>query len=411
MIVDVPTPGEFHTAGVNQLYLAWKITIGVQQALARMGAAADDREAADDYWHSVQPDLANAYSLIQQAMELALKGRIAAVSPFLLLGNPADWPGRGATEPLSFGELPTLDASKLVKVHNLLIAPPLDAAFATFWETVRRDRNRIMHSTSRMTFTAGAVVLAILRAAKSLFADIPWSDRLLAQEAGQKYAIFGMDDHVYSEVVSEIGCAIALLTPADALELLGFDRRRHAYACPQCLANTEYDFAPGLPKLAQFSTKDAGETTLRCTFCEGVSAVDRHDCEYPDCPGNVIRQNLCLTCLRAQDEYFCINTNLAIGLGDEYHFVVGRDENGGSKEFRCHVEHMRDDWIAISYGRSLLEAAHLSSWQTVSILQRLDGTSILVKILHPIGHWVRVRDGLAWNADDVVYDPSTQGPI
>lgn len=228
------------------------------------------------------------------------------MSPFLILGNPADWPGRGATEPLSFGELPTLDAYKLVKVHNLLIDPPLDAAFATFWETVRRDRNRIMHSTSRTTFTAGAVVLAILRAAKTLFADIPWADRLLAKEAGQKYAIFGMDDHVYSEVVGEIGCAIALLTPADALELLGFDRRRHAYVCPRCLANTERDFAAGLPKLAQFPTKDAGETALRCIFCEAVSVVDRHDCEYPDCPGNVISQNLCLTCLREQDEQFSL---------------------------------------------------------------------------------------------------------
>ncbi len=411
MIVDVPTPGEFHAAGVNQLYLAWKITIGAQQALTRIGAAANEREAADDYWRSVQPELANAYSLIQQAMEMALKGRIAAVSPFLLLGNPADWPGRGATEPLSFGELPTLDASKLVKVHNLLIDPPLDAAFANFWETVRRDRNRIMHSTSRTTFTAGAVVLAILRAAKTLFGDMPWSDRLLAQEAEQKYAIFAMDDHVYSEVVGEIGCAIDLLTPADALELFDFDQRRHAYVCPQCLANAERDFAAGLPKLAQFPTKYAGETALHCVFCESVSMVDRHGCEYPDCPGNVIRQNLCLTCLREQDEYFSIDTELAIGEGDEYHFVVGRHESGSSVEFRRHIEHMRDDWIAIAYGKSLLEAIHLLNWQTISIFQRLDGTSILVQILHPIGHWVRVRDGLTWNADDVVYDPSTQGPI
>lgn len=409
MIVDVPTPGEFHTAGVNQLYLAWKITIGAQQALGI--AAASDDEGIEAYWHSVQPELANAYSLIQQAMEMALKGRIAAVSPFLLLGNPADWPGRGATEPLSFGELPTLDASKLVKVHNLLIAPPLEAAFATFWDTIRRDRNRIMHSTSRTTFTAGEVVLAILRAAKTLFADIPWPDRLLAQEAGQKYAIFGMDDHVYSEVVGEIGCAIDLLTPADALELFSFDRRRHAYVCPRCLANAERDFAAGLPKLAQFPTKNADETTLRCIFCETVSAVDRHDCVYPDCPGNVISENLCLTCLREQDEYLSIDTELPTGEGDEYHFVVGRHESGGSVEFRRHIEHMRDDWIAIAYGKNVLEADHLWSWQTISIFQRLDGTSMLVQILHPIGHWVRAHDGLTWNADDVVYDPSTQGPV
>ena len=415
MIVDMPTPGEFHTAGVNQLYLAWKITIGAQQALTRMGAAADDQEAASDYWQSVQPELANAYSLIQQAMELALKGRIAAVSPFLLLGNPADWPGRGATEPLSFGELPTLDASKLVKVHNLLIDPPLDAAFATFWETVRRDRNRIMHSTSRTTFTAAAVVLAILRAAKTLFADMPWGDRLLAQEAGQKYAIFGMDDHVYSEVVGEIGCAIALLTPADALELLGFDRRRHAYVCPQCFANAEHDFAPSLPKLAQFPTKDASETALRCIFFEAVSTVDRHDCEYPDCPGNVISQNLCLTCLREQDEHFSLTPAFLIRAPDDLHdyeFVVGRESGGRRDEYRSHRERVADDEDAIAYGRRMLDSAHLRVWQTVSIFQR-EGCSVLLEpeTCRPIGHWAREDGGLLWHPGVLAYNYAAHGPV
>jgi hypothetical protein len=297
--------------------------------------------------------LANAYSLIQQAMEMALKGRIASVSPFLLLGNPADWPARGAAEPLSFGELPTLDASKLVKVHNLLIAPPLDAAFATYWETVRRDRNRIMHSTSRTTFTASQVVLAILRAAKTLFAGIPWPDRLLAQEAGQKYAIFGMDDHVYSEVVGEIGCAIALLTPADALELLGFDHRRHAYACPQCFANAERDFATGLPKLAQFPAKEAGATTLRCIFCDTVSVVERHDCAYPDCRGTVISHNLCLTCLREQDEHFAVDADFIDAVINHHHgyeFVVGRETKRRRNEYQGHRAKAADDDAAIAYG-------------------------------------------------------------
>jgi hypothetical protein len=337
MIVDVPTPGEFQTAGVNQLYLAWKITIGAQQALASVAAAGGDAEGVDDYWRSVQPELANAYSLIQQAMEMSLKGRIASVSPYLLLGNPADWPGRGATNDLSFGEMPTLDASKLVKVHNLLVEPALNDAFNTFWETVRRDRNRIMHSTSRSTYTASAVVLAILHAVKALFSEMPWPARLLAEEAGQKYAIFGMDDHVYSSVVSEIGCAVELLTPADALDLLGFDKRSHAYVCPQCYASSDRDFSAGLPKLAQFHSKESGATTLRCTFCEGASEVERHDCEYQDCLGTVISQNLCLTCLREQDEQFTIGIDFidaALDRRHEYEFVVGRDDKQNHGEYR-----------------------------------------------------------------------------
>lgn len=75
----MPTPGKFHTAGVNQLYLAWKITISAQQALGI--AAASDDEGIEAYWHSVQPELANAYSLIQQAMEMALKGRSVLLEP------------------------------------------------------------------------------------------------------------------------------------------------------------------------------------------------------------------------------------------------------------------------------------------------------------------------------------------
>lgn len=415
MIVDVPTPGEFQTAGVNQLYLAWKITIGTQQSLASVAVAGGDLEGVEDYWRSVQPELANAYSLIQQAMEMSLKGRIASVSPYLLLGDPADWPGRGATNDLSFGEMPTLDASKLVKVHNLLIEPALDDRFNTFWETVRRDRNRIMHSTSRSTFTASAVILAILRAVKALFGEMPWSARLLAEEAGQKYAIFGMDDHVYSSVVSEIGCAIELLTPAEALDLLGFDKRSHAYVCPQCYACSDRDFSAGLPKLAQFSSKESGALTLRCTFCEGASEVERHDCEYQNCLGTVISQNLCLTCLREQDEQFSVGVEFVDATLDrrhDYEFVVGRNEKGGRDEYRGHRARTADDTAAIVYGQRMLDAPHLRSWQTVSIFQRLGIPILLEPDEHrAIGHWARVGDRLVWHPGVLAYQPSVDAPV
>ncbi|PVE76116.1 hypothetical protein DC431_18610, partial [Sphingomonas melonis] len=178
VIIDVPTPDEFHDAGVNQLYLAWKITMDAHDAWSIGVGASGDAEATDDYWRSVQPALSNAYSLIQQAMELGLKGRIARVSPYLLLGDPADWSPKAAKGATSFGELPSLEASKLVAVHNSVADPPLDPAFNTFWTAVRKDRNRIMHSAPRVTFTAGEVTRTILMAANALFAETSWVDRL-----------------------------------------------------------------------------------------------------------------------------------------------------------------------------------------------------------------------------------------
>lgn len=71
-------PGKFHTAGVLQHYLARKITIDARQALGI--AAASDDEGIEAYGHSVQSELANPYSLIQQGIEMALKGRIATAS-------------------------------------------------------------------------------------------------------------------------------------------------------------------------------------------------------------------------------------------------------------------------------------------------------------------------------------------
>lgn len=416
MIVDVPTQGQFYSAGVNQLYLAWKIAIGTQQALTRIGAAAEDREAADEYWHSVQPELANAYSLIQQAMEMALKGRIAAVSPFLLLSrDPRECAEGVGTKDISFGEFHTINASDLLKVHNSVVRPALGEGFGAFWDDVRRDRNRIMHSTSRATFTAGQVVLAILRAAHTLFADKAWPAQLLDQEAGQMYAIFSMDDHVYSSIVGEIGCALDLLAPADARAIFGFDKGRRAYVCPQCYVSAERDFAFDLPKLAQFASRNPSETTLHCVFCHADSQVARQDCEYPDCRGNVVDHNLCLTCLRDQDEQFAVGIDFidaALDRQHEYEFVVGRPGKGNRADFRGHRARVADDEAAIAYGGSMLDAAHLRSWETVSIFQRLGRAILFEPDDHrAIGHWERGDDALLWHAGELAYKPSVDAPV
>ena len=88
MISDIPTSIGFHTAGLNQLCLASQIAMQVIGDYERVEAIAYEsdggyEEAAASYWAKSQPALAHAFGLIQQSMEMALKGRIAEISLYL----------------------------------------------------------------------------------------------------------------------------------------------------------------------------------------------------------------------------------------------------------------------------------------------------------------------------------------
>lgn len=305
MITDIPTPADFHAAGLKQVHLAWQIAM---QSVRDYADATYDKlpdetpeEAAAEFWQRSQPSLANAYSLIQQGMELALKGRIGAISPYLLIGDPKDWPNTAANGIASFGDFRTIDAIDLVKVHNSVCAPPLDDQFKVFWDQVRRDRNRIMHSAAPGTFTPELVVKTILTAIDVLFNDIPWPRRLLQMEYEGKFASLGFVDDAQNNVLFEIDSAIWQLTPVEAKRFFGFDKKRRAYLCPHCYSAANRDWQDDWPHLAQFRTKTPGATALYCFVCERTMEVERADCLDDACKGDVIADGICLTCTQHQD--------------------------------------------------------------------------------------------------------------
>ncbi|TIL80448.1 MAG: hypothetical protein E5Y89_09630 [Mesorhizobium sp.] len=282
MIVDIPSPADFHAAGLKQVHLAWQIAMQSVRdyAEATYNKLADEtqEEAAAEFWLRSQPLLANAYSLIQQGMELALKGRIVAVTPYLLIGDPKDWPNSAANGTASFGDFRTLDATDLVNVHNSVFAPRLDDEFKAFGDQVRRDRNRIMHSAAPGTFTLELVVKTILTAIDVLFNDIPWPRRLLQMEYGGKFASLGFVDDAQNNVLFEIDSAIRQLTPGEAKRFFGFDNDRRAYLCPHCYSAANRDWQDDWPHLAQFTTKTPGATALYCFVCERTTEVERTAC-------------------------------------------------------------------------------------------------------------------------------------
>jgi hypothetical protein len=304
VIVDIPAPEDYYTAAVNQLYLAWQITMGSLHEYDQvLDYGIDDvDEAQVEYWKRSQPALANAYSLVQQGLELALKGRIALVSPFLLIGDPGDWPARAANEDVSFGEFRTLDAADLVKVHNSLRSPGLSDQFRTFWDEVRKERNKIMHSATIRSVAPGDLVRAILIASNVLFPELRWPARLLEMEEDGRLAALGFNDDVQNNVMGQIDTALRHLTPAEARSFLGFDKGRRAYICPRCYFAANRDWQDEWPHLAQFKSRSRGASDLYCIVCEAVTKVARSPCQEPDCKGDAIAEGICLTCTCSQDE-------------------------------------------------------------------------------------------------------------
>jgi hypothetical protein len=151
MITEIPTPADFHSAGINQLYLAWEITIqaigGLEDLKDYNVEGGSEKEEAEEstslFWTKSQPALANAYALVQQAMEMALKGRITETSPYLLIArDPKDWPRGVDKQDVPFSEFRTIDSADLIRLHNTFFSPPLDEQFQSFWSEVRRERNK-----------------------------------------------------------------------------------------------------------------------------------------------------------------------------------------------------------------------------------------------------------------------------
>lgn len=409
MITDIPSASEFHAAGLNQLYLAWQIALRAvydHEDLVDYSEFDDDdaEAAAAEYWAKSQPALANAFGLTQQAMEMAMKGRIAAVSPYLLISrDPKDWPKGVDSGRMAFSEFRTLDAADLIKVHNSFATAPLDQAFRQFWDQVRRDRNKIMHSVAPKAFDPAELVRTILRAASALFGDVAWPEQLAIMESEGTYAAYGLDDNAQNAVMRQIDTAIRHLTPAESRDYFGFDPKQRAYVCPKCYFRSNRDWQESWPKLAQFQTKEPGSTGLHCVVCRETTDVERSNCADPDCKGDVLHEDLCLTCMRTQSDPSLVVSEVESDAefgAPRYRLSFHRGKYGSGGLETSDTRHFGSDEAAVEYARTVMLSPNMLTWDTVSVSEDLPGND-LVDPLHQdrlLGSWIRGAE-LGWRRD------------
>jgi hypothetical protein len=300
MIIDIPTSADFDQSGSSFLNLAWDAVVRLLSELedSQLREWDDDGTVSNEYWEAAQWSLSTALALTQQGVEFLLKGRIAAISPFLLItGNPREWPRGCDKQDMSFAEFRTIDAQDLLRVHDTFAHTRLPENFKEQFNRLRKLRNSIIHTVNKkMRITPQQIIAEILEVSNHLLTPGKWIDIRRAYLEKTPTTVVYSTDELEHVLAREIFVVIEELQPQELKELLGFDNEKWRYICLSC-SNADTDF---YPDFAQLKPDTPESTSVYCFVCGQTHIVVRTDCKH--CEGNVIdkQSNMCLTCQSEQ---------------------------------------------------------------------------------------------------------------
>ncbi len=307
MIVEIPTSEEFYTSGKELLDFAWDTVAELLIDLDGLeDCGVDSHEAeeiSDAYWKSAKRHLTTALSITQQGVEFIIKGKIADISPFILIaGDPGKWPApQKGCDNLKYSQFRMIDAQDLIKVHNIVSENPLSEDFRSCFDDLRKKRNSIMHSIDKsLNIPVREVIDSILFVHKSLFPNETWGQvryGFLSNSPGNNlnYELAG-DSFVSARVSHELSIVFKLFQPSKIKKYFGVDKSQRSYFCPECYLDSSRE--ANFYKLAILSPKGLDSTAIYCPICNSNHKVIREECSSSDCPGDVISKeySICLTC-------------------------------------------------------------------------------------------------------------------
>lgn len=254
------------------------------------------------YMAASKRHLTTALSTTQQGVEFILKGRIAEISPYLLIADdPSKWPSPYKGVPINFSDFKTIDAQDLIRVIDTFSDRPLDKEFCEQFKALKKKRNRIMHSVDKclaVSFTE--VIESILFMHKSLFPEDSWpSVRLSFIKSAPDSKLYDDNGSSINQICKEMYFVIDLMSPSQVKKYFKIDKKQRRYFCPECMnsADSHKDFDY---KLAVLKPKGSESEQLYCPICDAIYDVHRCDCKK-ECQGNVIAlDDTCLTCGQEQ---------------------------------------------------------------------------------------------------------------
>jgi hypothetical protein len=179
MVNNIPSASDYFESGKEVFNFAWNTVSSLLCTFDDAGYYVHDPddELEEAFWQAATRELSTAITIVQQGVELFLKGRIAEISPFLLIASdaPSRWPSPYDGKPIDFSQFRTIDAQDLVRVHDIFSENQLPEVFTARFDELRELRNTIIHSTGKnVTARAIEVVDALLFMHRSLFPNENW---------------------------------------------------------------------------------------------------------------------------------------------------------------------------------------------------------------------------------------------
>ncbi len=307
MITNLPDAEALTATALRLYFSAWNRLRGILSDWdARIPDAslvgevpASWQEEAEGYLDDCQSDLQATIAIIQQSNELALKARLCAVSPYLLLLE-GQLPLSNEPKDLDFFDLRTLDAQRLPQAVNTLCPTPLPHSFVTRYDALRRIRNRYTHlGEAGKMLRPVAMMHDLLDQYVELWPDRGWlRDRLRAAE-DDRTAGFG--DKFWNPAYGVLQMwpgDMGLMSPARFRRLFGVDPDAVSCLCHACRKNAETRM--GLVDLNMPTAYREEHGTIRCLACHETYQPMVEACERRGCVSTMIgtgeHDGLCYQC-------------------------------------------------------------------------------------------------------------------
>lgn len=303
MIRDIPSKEDFDAVGSALLDQAWETATSLLLDLDE--AYEVEEEEIAEYWQSANTRMATALSIAHQGAEFLIKGKIAEVSPFLLIANaPREWPKANSDGDILYSQFRTVDAQDLVRLHDGCATAPLEKDFKEAFDALRVRRNSIMHTVDRrLKIHVVELIESILKIHKSLVPQRDWINaRRDALSESSSVTLFSAADWVEPRIVREFSVITDTLSPSAMKEYFGFNKKQRTYICPNCSWDVLEEYGEEV-KTAQLRPNCGASTSVWCFICTKEEKVLRIDCKEAECPGNVVAPEWarCLTCGADQD--------------------------------------------------------------------------------------------------------------
>ncbi|WP_107677988.1 hypothetical protein [Agrobacterium sp. LAD9] len=291
-ITNIPTADHFEQAAKTAFFAGWNDLLHLisdfEHHRERDYSAVDDWEIERKrYYDHCKVELEKICSWAGQATELALKSKICAVSPYLLLlGTDPRFKASGGD--IDFTDLRTLDATDLVTTVNSVCPKAMSPQFTERFNRLRQWRNKIVHQgTSNAIFQPKQMAELLANQYAELWPEKQFLSDWMAYISGTRFSFFHDGDWStpHMELAEMLDCFYETLGSGQIEALTGRKKGARRYVCHECYY--EGSLGRGAVSESEFRTAFLiSQTKLRCLLCHDDYTVERRMCR--SCEGDVI---------------------------------------------------------------------------------------------------------------------------